>query len=234
MRQLGRFMVLAGAMQLGFGVASAQAPPGPLPPPPSYKAPAGAPVPKKPELPARKNILGAWRINKDESEDGRAKLRQAREAANRNRGYGGPRTGGPWPGGGGYGGSRSEDESDGLGDLINPPREVMFIRHAENDPRVDLSDDRQHRCVFYTDGRKLEKQKTPGYQEVAAHWDGNKLVTEEKGAHNGKLSRTFEVTSDGRQLIESVRIADSKDKHPVTVEYVYDAADPSSLSFSSH
>jgi len=48
-------------------------------------------------------------------------------------------------------------------------------------------------------------------------------VTDEKGAHNGKISRTFELSPDGKQLIETVHVADSKGNHPVSVEYVYDA-----------
>jgi hypothetical protein len=244
MKQFAKFLVLSGGTLLVSAVAFAQAPPGPLTPPPSEASGVAAPPapPKKPELPPRKNILGAWRFNKDESDDGRAKLRQSRDADNSNRrngGYGGgPRMGGPWPGGGGGRGGQgypqSGDESDRLGELVNPPRELHLSRRSESEPEVDLMDDRQHRRVFFTDGRKLEKPKDSSYQEIAAHWDGDKLVTDEKGAHNGKLSRTLEVSSDGRQLLETIHITDSKGNHAITVQYVYDAVDASSLSFPVH
>jgi len=242
----GRLLVLGGASLLCSELVYAQAPPGPLTPPPSSTAAvevAPAP-PKRPEVPPRKSILGAWRFNKDESDDGRARVRQSREADNSNRGsggYGGPRISGPWPGGpaggGGYGGHRSnqgDDQSDRLGDLVNPPRELKLSQHMADDPEVDMIDDREHRRVFYTDGRTLEKQKDSSYEQISAHWDDKKLVTDEKGAHNGKLSRTFEVSPDGRQLIETIHITDSKGNHPITIEYVYDAVDDASLSFSSH
>ena len=146
--------------------------------------------------------------------------------------------GGPWPGGGGgYGGHRrepQEDEAGRLGDLINPARQLQLVRRSAEDPEVDMTDDRQRRRIFYTDGRKLQKQKDSSLEEISARWEDNKLVTDEKGPHNGKLSRTFEVSSDGRQLLETVHVSDSKGNHPLTVQYVYDAVDEASLSTSMH
>lgn len=247
MMKVCRMAIFSGACLLGSAIMYAQAPPGPLPPPPADAASATAPAPappKKPEVKPRKNILGAWKFNKDESEDGRAKLRQSREAENTNRGggggYGGPRIG--WPGGGGpmgggpYGGQRypqGGDQSDRLGDIVNPPHELRLSQNYDTDPEVLLSDDRQHRTAFFTDGRKLEKSKDAGYKEIAAHWNGSALVTDEKGAHGGKLSRTFELSSDGKQLIETVRVSDSKGNHPVSVRYVYDASDENGRSYGA-
>jgi len=240
MKQFSKLLILSGAWLLGSGMVLAQAPPGPLTPPPTDATAASAPppaAPKKPEVQPRKSILGAWKFNKDESDDGRAKLKQSREAENTNRGnggYGGPRRGGGWPGGPmggpGSGGPRGGyphdgDASDSMGDLVNPPREFMLSQKFDNDPEVFLKDDREHRIAFFTDGRKLQKGKDASYQEIAAHWDGNKLVTDEKGAHGGKISRTFELSSDGKQLIETVHLSDSKGNHPVNVQYAYDATD---------
>lgn len=251
MKQFNKLLFLSGSFLLGAGIIRAQAPPGPLPPPSadarSSSAPPPAP-PSKPEVKPRKSILGAWNFNKDESDDGRAKLRQQREAENTNRGNGGygggPRNGTGWPGGpmggGGYGGPRGGypqsygDESDRMGDIVNPPREIKLSQNFDKDPEVLLSDDREHRLAFFTDGRKLEKQKAPNYQEIAAHWDGSNLVTDEKGAHGGKLSRTFELSSDGKQLIETVHLSDNKGNHPVSVRYVYDATDDGSGSHGGH
>jgi hypothetical protein len=236
MKQFSKLLVMSGSLLLGPGIVLAQAPPGPLTPPPGEVASASAPpVPKKPEVQPRKSIIGRWMFNKDESDDGRAKLRQAREADNANRGNGGY-GGGPrmtWPGGpmggGGYGGPRnpqsSGDEADSMGDVVNPPREIKLSQNFDKDPEVLLSDDREHRTAFFTDGRKIEKQKDPRYQEIAAHWDDKSLVTDEKGAHGGKLSRTFELSPDGKQLVETVHLSDSKGNHPVSVRYVYDATD---------
>ncbi|HXX15019.1 MAG TPA: hypothetical protein VEJ47_08970 [Candidatus Eremiobacteraceae bacterium] len=229
-----KILLVSGTCLLAGGLLCAQAPPGPLtPPPPDPNAPAPAPPPKKPEVQPRKNILGLWKFNKDESDDGRAKLQQSRQADNTNRGnggggYGGPRIGGPWPGtgGGGYGGPRPQsDISDSMGDLVNPPHEMRLSQKFDNDPEVLLADDREHRTSFFTDGRKIEKSKDYDTKQVAARWDDKKLVTDEKGAHGGKVARTFELSSDGKQLIETVHVTDSKGNHPVNVQYVYDAMD---------
>src|SRR5271165_2648189 len=226
MKQFSKLLVLSGACLLGIGMVLAQAPPGPLTPPPTATTTADAPrpaAPKKPEVQPRKSILGAWKFNRDESDDGRAKLKQSREAENTNRGnsgggYGGPRVGVGWPGsGGGYPHPQGGDISDSNSDLVNPPREIKLAQKFENDPEVVLSDDREHRTTFYTDGRKLEKDKDPDNKQVAARWDDKKLVTDEKGAHGGKVSRTYELSSDGKQLIETVHLTDSKGNHPVNV-----------------
>jgi len=226
MRQFGRAVVVSGACLVCAWAAKAQAPPGPLAAPPSEvsstNAPAPPAIPKKPEARPRPNILGDWQFNKDDSDDARQKLKNSREADNSNRGsnnggYGGPRMGG------------GSDDYDRLGDLVNPPHELRLSQKYDKDPEVQMIDDREHKRAFFTDGRKLEKSKDPAYEEIAAHWDGSKLVTDEKASHNGKMSRMFEVSPDGKQLWETVHITDSKGNHPVTVRYVYDAVDKTQL-----
>lgn len=249
MKQFSKFLTLGGAFLLGSGFLLGQAPPGPLtPPPPEPGSVAAAPpVPRKPEVAPRKNIMGAWKFNKDESDDPHDRLRQAQgsDSSNPGGGPGGPRVGFPGPpmggpggsGGGGYGGHRNttpDEESGRLGNMINPARELQLIRHSDSDPEVEMFDDRGRRLIFYTDGRKIEKQKDPSLEEISAHWEESKLVTDEKGPHNGKVTRTFEVSKDGRQLLETIRVTDSKGNHPINVNYVYDAVEASSLGFPPH
>jgi hypothetical protein len=241
MAEFGRLLIF-GAFLLGSGIVWGQAPPGPLPPPPASSTTADPipPAPKRVEAPVRKNILGAWKFNKGESDDPREKLKQARDdRRNNGGGYGGPRVGGPFPGGGPMGGGgrrypQDSEEPDRLGDLVNPASELMLVRRTPDDPEIDMTDDRQRRRIFYTDGRQLRKQQDTSCQEIAARWEGGKLVTDEKAPHNGKLSRTLEVSSDGRQLTETVQVTDKKGHHAISVQYVYDAVDPSSLTTPMH
>jgi hypothetical protein len=243
MKQINKILMVSGTCLMACGLLCAQAPPGPLtPPPPDPNARVAPPPPKPPEVKPRTSIMGVWKFNKDESDDGRAKLQQSKQADNTNRGnggggYGGPRIG--WPGGGmgggGYGGPRSGgDISDSMGDLVNPPQKMKFSQKFDNDPEVMLADDRSHRTSFFTDGRKLEKDKDADNKQVTARWDDKKLVTDEKGAHNGKISRSYELSQDGKQLIETVHVADSKGNHPVNVQYVYDATNDSGDPYSMH
>src|ERR1700675_1158638 len=91
---------------------SAQAGPGPIAPPQStatssspHSASAAA-KPKPPQLPARTTLAGPWKLNRDDSDDPKAKVRAAEGSGNRNSGGypGGGYPGGGYPGGGYPGG----------------------------------------------------------------------------------------------------------------------------------
>jgi hypothetical protein len=87
---------------------------------------------------------------------------------------------------------------------------------------VDLMDDRDRKRAFMTDGRKLKKSKEENYQEIAAKFDGKRLVTDEKNPRGGKMSRTFELSSDGRELYETLRMTTGRNNTPFVIRYVYD------------
>jgi hypothetical protein len=87
---------------------------------------------------------------------------------------------------------------------------------------VDLMDDRDRKLAFMTDGRKLQKSKDPNYQEIAAKFDGNRLVTDEKSPRGDKMSRTFELSRDGRQLYETLHMTTGRNNAPLVVRFVYD------------
>jgi hypothetical protein len=90
-------------------------------------------------------------------------------------------------------------------------------------PEVDVTDDQFHKLVLYTDGRQLQKS-TDNHQEVAAHWNGSQLVSDEKSPLGGKMSRTFELSQDGRNLQETLHIDNGRSKTPIVIRYVYDVA----------
>src|SRR5258708_4183211 len=129
-----RIFVVASSLGLVAGWpagASAQAPAGPLPAaqpqPPS--SPDARPQEQRAPVKPRTSILGAWKLNRDESDDPRKKMQDARGADNgRGGGGGGGRGGGrmgiPGMGGGRYGGRRSR--GGGMGERQEP-------RHLEQD-----------------------------------------------------------------------------------------------------
>jgi hypothetical protein len=205
--------------------------------------------PKPPEVPPRKTLDGPWKLNRDESDDPKTKVQDSRGT---NGGNGGGRTsggvgypgggypgGGPYPGGGGYpgggypgggggggpyggqGSGRQTETDERLEQLISPPSTLSFTLKA---PEVDMTDDASRVFVFYTDGRKLLKSKDDSRQEIAAHWSGSQLVTDEKSPQGAKMSRTFELSSDGRQFFETIHVDRGKSKGLLTVRYVYDVA----------
>jgi hypothetical protein len=109
-------------------------------------------------------------------------------------------------------------------ELTSPPSKMTF---SMTGAEVDLMDDQDRKRAFMTDGRKLQKSKDTNYQEIAAHWDGKALVTDEKSPHGGKMSRTFELSEDGRQLYETLRVESSgRNGRTTNLRFVYDIAVP--------
>jgi hypothetical protein len=131
--------------------------------------------------------------------------------------------GGGYPGGhhGGYGGGggESDQERQKMQELFTPANALtLSMTGAE----VDLMDDRNRKRALMTDGRKLQKSKDPNYQEIAAKWEGNRLTTEEKDSRGNKMSRTFELSSDGMQLYETLHMTVGRNSTPLVIRYVYD------------
>jgi hypothetical protein len=182
----------------------------------------------------RTTIAGAWKLNQEESDDPRRKLKDSTNKTRRNNsggypGNGGPGMGGPFPfpgSGGGYpqgqpgnGGGRDTPADPKLLDVVLPAESLTVdLKTSE----VEVTDEHFHKLVFVTDGRQLQKSSDANRQEITAHWDGTKLVSDEKSPEKGTLSRTFELSADGRQFFETLRVETSKSKTPVVIQYVYD------------
>jgi len=228
--------VLTGFAAIGLlaaEAAHAQAPSGPITAAPSRPAPAtAANDPNPAPLPApRTTILGAWKFNPDDSDDPSKRRQDSRGSNGGANGGGRGRMGGSWPGGGGrgggYGGHRGGGENDEEGqkmhELFTPAKTItLSMTGAE----VDLVDDRDRKRALMTDGRKLKKSKDENYQEIAAKFDGNRLVTDEKDPRGNKMSRTFELASDGRQLYETLHMTTGRNNTPLVIRYVYDIPIP--------
>jgi hypothetical protein len=249
-RKFRRIRVLFGFLAV-FGLAApailrAQETQGPLPAAPPQTPPLEpAPITHSADgartkpLPPRTSIVGAWRLNIDNSDDGRKKLEQAQAKSQKSAGRtGNPRISGPgspYPGGGsGSGGGRqsgtnqvSDSDRGILRELTDPPEGLNIVQKDPKGGEVDLTDDMARKRVFFTDGRKVEKSKDDSYQEIDAQWDGKSLISDEKTSR-GKFSRTFELAPNGQQLYETVRIDASayggnRSGPQVYIQYVYDA-----------
>jgi hypothetical protein len=218
-----RFTVLVGVCLTLPCAMRAQSPPGPMTGAPAQPVPAGAVKQPAPLPPPRTTILGAWKLNRDESDDPR---KRSDDSGNSNGGgYGGRRggIGGGYPGGGhgGYGrrGGESDDERQKMHELLSPP---VTMTLSMTGAEVDLLDDRDRKRAFMTDGRKLQKSKDDNYREIAAKWDGNRLATEEKDPRGNKMSRTFELSEDGRQLYEVLHMTSGRSNTSHVIRFVYD------------
>ena len=105
-----------------------------------------------------------------------------------------------------------------LQDLIEPATSLSFV---QKEGEVDVTDDQGRKRIYLTDSRKPQKPKDDSYRESAAHWEGARLISEEKGLHGGRITRTYELTPDGKQLDESIRL-DNSHTGLLTVRYVFD------------
>ena len=212
--------------------ARAQAPAGPLPAatPQPPTSPDARPQAQVASVKPRTSILGAWKLNRDESDDPRKKMQEARGANGGGGGRGGVRMGVPGIGGGPYGGRRggggneSDEDRQRMQEVLEPVRSLT-LAEAKKDVEIDAFDDQQRKTAIFTDGRKLQKSNDLNNQEIAAHWDGSRLVTDEKSASGKKMSRTYELSYDGTQLYETLRLTRGRSDAQISIRYVYDQAD---------
>jgi hypothetical protein len=109
-------------------------------------------------------------------------------------------------------------------EVLNPSRSLT-LAEAKKDVEIDMFDDQERKSAFFTDGRKLQKTKDRSSQEIAAHWDGNRLVTDEKSPSGRKMSRTYELSYDGTQLYETLQLTRGRADSQISIRYVYDQAE---------
>jgi hypothetical protein len=190
-------------------------------------------------------LNGIWKLNRDESDDPREKLRSAIQDRDQNGGmgrHGGMggggvtmgipgiggmgRPGGPGGPGGGQGrgpGAGSEEQRGRLLDIVEAPDQLKI---KQKGPETDMTNTDGHLRSLFTDGRKLEKPKKDSTQtQVKARWDHTTLITEEKGPNGEKISHSYEITGDGRQLADTLTLESKRLNTPIIVRSVYDKAD---------
>jgi hypothetical protein len=150
---------------------------------------------------------------------------------------GGGYPGGGYPGGGRRGGYPPNEGQQNTNQDVEDNPKIQPLLHPSGlltielkNPEIDVTDYELHKLSLYTDGRKLQKSKDNNDQEVAAHWDGSQLVTDEKSPLGGKMNRAFELSRDGRQLFETLHVDDGRSEMPISIRYVYDIASSDSQS----
>lgn len=227
------FLALAGS-------ASAQAPAGPMTPPPG--TPPELPPPSvQGNAPARiggkPNLAGLWKLNRSDSDDPRQKLQQANSNSRGQGGrggWGGP--GGPGgqggPGGPMGGGQRSGrgQDSDGQSDAGSMLSDLSYLTISQTTATVKVLTDSSHLLAQYPmsdQGNSNTSDNSQNSKTATAQWQGDQLVVVTPGANSGKTTRTFEMSSDGSQLYLTTRMEGGRLKQPVTFRLVYDPSNSS-------
>jgi hypothetical protein len=197
---------------------------------------------EKPSAPAQ-SLAGAWTRNVDLSDAPAARGQQSDDGAARGDGSsggggGGRRRGGGGGGGfggggfgrgGGGGGGRGaggagamnpEDAArmrDAMRDITNPS-DHLIITQTEAMVVLTAADGRTTRLS--PDGKKIKDDNTK--IERKTKWDGGKLVSEINGLGRGKMTQTFAVDPEGKQLRLTVVMEGGSSGQPRTVTQVYD------------
>jgi hypothetical protein len=193
-------------------------------------------------------LTGRWQFNKDQSDDAQQKISDAqnnqRSAVGRGGGYPGggggggyPGGGGGWPGGGGgwpgggmgrggmgrRGGQSNRGSSVSSEDWDRLAETPKFLRVDQQDKQVVVTDDSDRAQTFYPDGKKHDDKDVNGKKVTTkTEWQGDMLVAETKLDHSTKLTQSFRLSDDGKQLYVTSRLESPSLQSPVSVRRVYD------------
>ena len=188
------------------------------------------------QAPAPASIAGGWTRNPDLSDAPSERGQQGDEngqGSGRNRGGGGGRRGG----GGGFGGGGFGRGGMGRGGSGTPPMnpdEMARMREAMRDitnPSDHLVITQTESMIVMTaadgrttrmspDGKKIKDENTK--IERKTKWDGGKLVSEISGLGQGKITQSFAIDPEHKQLRVTVLMEGGRGQ-PRTITQVYDA-----------
>jgi hypothetical protein len=191
------------------------------------KAPASAPS----------SLAGGWTRNADLSDAAPGRGQQGDDSG-QGRGNGGGggggrrRGGGGGFGGGGYGRgggmgrgggapAMNPDEMarmrDAMRDITNPSDHLVI---TQTDSMVVLTGADGRTTRLSPDGKKIKDENTK--IERKTKWDGGKLVSEINGLGPGKMTQTFAVDPEAKQLRLTVVMEGGGSRQPRTITQVYD------------
>jgi hypothetical protein len=178
---------------------------------------------------------GTWKLNADESDKLRDKMKQARGGeegrgargggGGRGGGFGGGmggggRYGGRRGGGGGTGGDPGAGGADGMRETmrrLDEPSESLTIKQEED--AFLVGDDAGQIRRLHPDGRAMKTDNGEG--EVKTRWHGDELVSETTPARGPKLRETFALSPNGKKLFVTTHF-EPRGGGAVDVKRVYD------------
>lgn len=132
-------------------------------------------------------------------------------------------------GGGGMGRPRRTGPSPAAGpsgeDLDQLAEEPKLLRIEQDDKQVTVTNDSGETKTLYPDGKKHKDADTNGRETgIKSHWDSGRLISEGKLGHSGKLTQTYELSHDGKQLVVISELEGSRLRAPLIIRSVFDTA----------
>lgn len=185
----------------------------------------------QPALSQTPSLTGTWKLNTQESDDAREKLKLATASTMKmtdgmTSGRGTVRTGAGRVDGE-SGGGREERGGGALPgpDFARVLRPAEQIRVEQNDTVVIINDDRGLPQVFYLDGRKVEEPMAGAEpkQTTAKLAKDGKLTVERKMGGTGSIKETYILDSEKRRLTVEAKLTSPTLGKTVEIKRVYDA-----------
>jgi hypothetical protein len=189
-------------------------------------------VESRAQAPEKGSLAGAWTLNTDLS-DQPPSNRQSGDQSGQGQGQGRHSGGGYGRGGGmhggygrGGGGGRSGMDPDAaarmrdaMRDIVNPPDKLTIV---QTDSMIVLTGPDGRTTRLSPDGKKVKDDNTG--IERKTKWDGGKLVSEISGAGPGKITQSFSLDAEHRQLKIVALLEGGRSNQQRTITHIYDAA----------
>jgi len=175
------------------------------------------------------DLTGTWKLNKDASDDPKKKIEDAQGDEGGGSGGGGGGGGGGWGGGhhggGGWGGGhRGGGSRSGSSGPFQSPTGLETLQIEHKDPRLVITDAEGKEHDLYTDGRKIEEERSyGGTTKITASWKDGHVVVETTPEHGAAYTETYAVTADGKQLTVTLKVKSHGRRQALEIKRVYDA-----------
>lgn len=165
------------------------------------------------------NLTGAWTLNGELSDDPAKVMETLHGVSGGGRGmpFGGH---GPGMHGGGGRGPTDPEQMRARMALVEPPRRLTI---TQADQSITLTDGEGRSQTLSPNNRKQRVAKGTGTVDVKAKWDDERLVKETSLADGTKVTETYSLIPDARQLHVSVKIESAQMPRPIVLGRVYDA-----------
>ncbi len=108
--------------------------------------------------------------------------------------------------------------------LAANPKYLQINQHSD---QFVVSNDSDVSETFYPDGKKHDDKDVDGKKiTTKAGWEDAAFVAETRMSHSQKITDTYRLSDDGKQLYVTTRFEDSSLNGPVTIRRVYDLGKP--------
>ena len=183
-------------------------------------------------------IVGAWKLNKDltdkpAAQGGRGGDRGGSRGGGGIPGIGGGggrgggmgRGGGGGMGGGDYGGGPGGDKEESahvkgiIDDIVKPAAGWTIVQDAT---QLIFTNSDGRTMKFTADGKEEMHVTGDGEIKSKTRWNGDQLIIEAKYQDGPKVTRTFTVSSDLRQLMIHIKIEGTGVRSETTINQAYD------------